>query len=1202
MDQFDAVYALFQIIHLLQQEPDGLSTSEIGERLRITRQTALKYIEHLDGVGLPIRQDGRNYYLDPDYRLLDYLSPADGELLALLVERFQQTSLGSQPGMTRLLDQLVQKLPGVLSGTTPRGSVKATEDDHRVFERLVEAKHKRRWVRLTYRAPNAPELTEWYAKPYSFVLPVWSDGMYLICEGRRENRREQRMTLKLSRIQTVTVLRDSFDLPAVHTLQSDLRSAWGVWQSSQPAQHVVLRFHGRLHDRLVESVWHPSQIIRRTEDDAVIWEAEIAEPREMIPWIRGWGPDVEVLEPQPLRELIARDYQRAASQYSDLPRADESALAALWAKYDRTTRLTHALVCHLLDVSAVAVVLWRSLAPGVRRWVCSLLDLPDNDAMHLCAYLAGLHDVGKAAPAFQWKAEGARASLAEAGFSSPAMPNMSYDHGSGSAAILRKALCESIAGLSLPEAHRLAVAVGGHHGQPVTDQQYRQAEGARGDGLWRDAQSALVGRVQETLGVLPQWKPLDDHGLNLFAIFMAGFTTLADWVGSNENYFTFQPAPADDAAYFNESLQRAETALDELGWVGWLGEVPPRDFGDVFSFEPNPQQAAVLAARSAISAPALIIIEAPTGIGKTELALHLADQAIREQQLAGLYIAMPTQATSNQMYQRTVKFVESAWPDQRVGLLLAHGQAEYNHDLQRAVAAAATDGTGVIAEEWFTSSRKRRLLSPYAVGTVDQALLGVLEVRHFFLRLFALAGKAVIFDEVHAYDTYMSQLFERLLEWLTAFGSPVILLSATLPERVRRAVADRLIPGSGVSLPAAPYPRATFLYPDRPAEVIALPRPVSRQVTIEHLGSELPDLITFLTDRLADGGCAAVLCNTVREAQGIFRALENSGQFGDDELSLFHAQYPPVWREPIETEVLERFGKAGNRPIRAVLVATQVIEQSLDLDFDVMVSSTAPIDLLIQRMGRLHRHPRIRPPRLMQPALALRAPQISNGIPSFGSDEWVYGRYPLLQTWWLVRDRLVLTLPDEIDALIEQVYPLADEAPILDDVPEPLALDLRASFRKLVTEDRGAAYKASLNLIRAPGDESLFAGLRSESDDEDDTPQPATRLSEQSVRVLCLHQLDSGWSLDPDTFVACPLDRQPTGAERREMMRYTLTIRNNNAVEVITALESQHAWSRAPQLKELRVLRFTDGVCHLSGKVILRLSKRYGLEFEQGKR
>jgi CRISPR-associated endonuclease/helicase Cas3 len=328
----------------------------------------------------------------------------------------------------------------------------------------------------------------------------------------------------------------------------------------------------------------------------------------------------------------------------------------------------------------------------------------------------------------------------------------------------------------------------------------------------------------------------------------------------------------------------------------------------------------------------------------------------------------------------------------------------------------------VEAQSWF-AAKKRPLLAPFGVGTIDQSLLSVLQTKHWFVRLFGLSGKVVIFDEVHAYDAYMSTILERVLHWLAEVDCTVILLSATLPEAKRKAFAKAYSGRDDGEYKR--YPRITLARPRHYPNAETDSSPVCAEIAMEEpraVGlrfamTDLPTLTATLSEQLTHGGCAAVISNTVNRSIEVYEHLRDN--LKDTECSLFHARTLQMWRREREEEVLRKFGKRDpqekdsdgyfinpDRPPRAVLVATQVIEQSLDLDFDLMISEIAPIDLLLQRSGRLHRHPRQRPAGLEKAQLIVLCDGEAAGPPpeSFGkSIEFVYDRYVLLRTWLAVR-------------------------------------------------------------------------------------------------------------------------------------------------------------------------------------------------------
>src|SRR5581483_738891 len=565
-------------------------------------------------------------------------------------------------------------------------------------------------------------------------------------------------------------------------------------------------------------------------------------------------------------------------------------------------------------------------------------------------------------------------------------------HGTVSALALR-ALLKDQFGLERRLAARLALVAGGHHGlfpRPADLACEKADEASWGAGPWVARRQLLVSVVADQLG-LPRDRPPQRLG-DAAAMTLAGFITVADWIGSNRAYFDYEDASAwtDPVAgvgdYWARAQAQARSALRSLGWLARPTRTEPRSFRELFApkiAEPNPLQSRVAEMADQLAGPALVLVEAPMGEGKTEAALYLADRWAADRGVSGLYVALPTQATSNQMLDRVQDFLTRRYPTDLVGLQLAHGAAELSPAAANLRARWARlsaicerggyDGApaGVVVADWF-SGRKRRLLAPFGVGTVDQSLMAVLQTRHMFVRLFALANKTVVVDEVHAYDAYMGTLLDLLLEWLAMLGSPVVLLSATLPSSRRRELLAAYARGLGVASPPESdtgYPRVSWVGAQSAGTAQVEASPLSRkEVRVRRVADDPAALAGDLAAALAQGGCAAVVCNTVRRARQVYGALES--YFAPGELMLLHSRFQAGARDRIEKEALVRFGhpeatvetengpKRTDRPRRAVLVATQVVEQSLDLDFDLMVSDLAPVDLLLQRVGRLHRHRR----------------------------------------------------------------------------------------------------------------------------------------------------------------------------------------------------------------------------------------------------
>ncbi len=504
---------------------------------------------------------------------------------------------------------------------------------------------------------------------------------------------------------------------------------------------------------------------------------------------------------------------------------------------------------------------------------------------------------------------------------------------------------------------------------------------------------------------------------------------------------------------------------------------------------------------------------------------------------------------------------------------------------------------------WFLP-RKRSLLAPFAVGTVDQALLSVLQTRHFFVRLFALSHKTVIFDEVHAYDTYMSTLFAELLGWLRVVGASVVLLSATLPAQMRQMLLSAYMGVDGPQLPSAPYPVITWAT-ETECGVIPLSAPQSRTVAVTWIDRDPETIAARLAEALCDGGCAAVICNTVARAQTVYRVLQAAKLVAADDRILFHARYPFAWRDEIEKTVLARFGKQSDRPAKAIVVATQVIEQSLDLDFDFMISDLAPVDLLLQRAGRLQRHTRAkRPPRLATPRLLVAAPQMVGNLADFGDDGYVYEPFVLLRSYLTLKDRDSITLPDETSGLIEAVY---GEEMTVDETSAPaFSATLQAALRKMQEHEEKDVLEARKRLIpRASNDRLLY--LRSPSLEEDSPElheafQALTRLGPRSIALVCLHYTPQGLSLEPDEDgPLVNLEHDPDSKLTRLLAQHTVSISQRAVVNFfLTQGTTPKAWREHPLLRDHYLVEFSGGTFALTGTPYrLRLSRQYGLEIEK---
>jgi CRISPR-associated endonuclease/helicase Cas3 len=513
------------------------------------------------------------------------------------------------------------------------------------------------------------------------------------------------------------------------------------------------------------------------------------------------------------------------------------------------------------------------------------------------------------------------------------------------------------------------------------------------------------------------------------------------------------------------------------------------------------------------------------------------------------------------------------------------------------------DEGDVEAQSWFTA-KKRPLLAPFGVGTIDQSLLSVLQTKHWFVRLFGLAGKMLIFDEVHAYDAYMSTILERLLHWLAEVDCTVIMLSATLPEAKRKALAKAYSGHFDVEYKR--YPRITLAGPRRyphlqtpsSPECVEIPKEKPRSVNLRFLTTDLPSLIVTLNQELKHGGCAAVISNTVNRSIEVYEHLRDN--LKDTDCSLFHARTLRMWRREREEEVLRKFGKGEkhdgtytnpNRPNRAVLVATQVIEQSLDLDFDLMVSEIAPVDLLLQRCGRLHRHARSRPAGLETPQFFVLCDAKADGPPpeSFGkSIEFVYDRYILLRTWQAIRQREDLEIPAEIETLVEAVY--GESAMACDDGWTDALGDAKERMKHNRNESEKAAGRLLIGHPKWPSD--LLEEFNDQLiDDEDpqvhEAVRAATREGDPSITVVMLP-------------VAVVLTYDPNVSEVRELLDRSAKLSHRGIFQsLLDKSRTPKEWAKSPHLRHARLLRYNGENQVRIGNYLLSVDRELGVAIEK---
>lgn len=864
----------------------------------------------------------------------------------------------------------------------------------------------------------------------------------------------------------------------------------------------------------------------------------------------------------------------------------------------------HPVLCHIVDVAAVAALLFTTHAPrALRQRLLGIVPGDERASLRLLLFVVALHDIGKYTPAFQAKVETFKPLLIALGFDLNAYDTARH-HGAAGLEFACNALVEI--GVEPAAALSLARAVTAHHGtfpkdENVTNRRLAGPERGRSP-LWDRARASAVSSLRDLFGVGRAERVEVDHA---YVMLLAGLTAVADWIGSMEEVFSYEPPQPSLASYWPLAQERAAAALERVGMRSF-DDTPAHAFEALFpGYEPWPLHRAAATVAASLAEPTLVVVEAPMGEGKTEAALLLANAAAARLGQQGLFIGLPTKATANQMLGRVRAFLHRTRPDAPSNLVLAHGDADLVEGYRSLVAIYDRDdrkGSGVRAETWFLP-KKRTLLADHAVGTIDQALLGVLRTPHAFVRLWGLAGKTVVLDEVHAYDAYTSAILDGLVRWLGALGTTVVLLSATLPSSRRAALVRSWRRGAGardeLAANDAQYPRVTVAARAAVTAEHVTPRGASVPVTVTRVDDNLDAIAEALARGTADGGCVGWICNTVDRAQQAYQAVQRAAD--GVETLLIHARMLPEERGRRETKLEHWLGPAqrgAQRPKRCVVVGTQVLEQSLDVDFDLLVTDLAPIDLLLQRAGRLHRHRdrKNRSPAHPSPHLWIVHPAGPPEDVPIRDVAVVYAEALVRGTLRVLEGRTTVTLPDDIEALVEAVYRAAP----------PPASD--ALFGKYIDHfGRACAQRqnAENRLLPNPTDpDDIFSALQMPFEDDDDPRvheelRAVTRDAEESVQVVCLVARDGGVFVDEHDPTPLDLAVTPDRVLAARLARRTIGVSRPSAVRLLLADTSYlpDAWRESAVLRHRRVVMFTNGEA-LVGDTRMRLHPELGLILE----
>lgn len=691
---------------------------------------------------------------------------------------------------------------------------------------------------------------------------------------------------------------------------------------------------------------------------------------------------------------------------------DPELIASSWGKAPPGHRDPpyHPLVYHSMDASAMAEALLTA-RPELIQALADLSGLDRGTARAWFLFAVAMHDLGKFAFNFQNKVpEFCR----EKNFSP--VSDLAFDHGAFGWALWHE-LTGQKSGRHYPS--RLSAWVHAaccHHGSIFGDDEYRYVDGYIAETAKHHARLWLEFCDAHFLGALPRPMPEGlkpaEKGPELWLV--AGLIVLADWLGSDKEIFKYHTPDMSLKGYWQHSLDAAQMSINKndlksasIAADFGLTDIFPKDVVSPTALQQWAMDVALP------EGPILAVLEDMTGSGKSEAAVLLAHRMMQAEKGTGLYWALPTMATANGLYPRLNTFYRQMFSDrQSPSLVLAHSGADLESKFMQTVRQndgmgdGCKDPTSAYCNAWYTEDRRRALWADIGVGTIDQALLAILPVKFQSLRLAALARKIIIVDEAHSYEPYVNKLMSTLLAFHRRLGGSAIILSATLDSKTRETLVRCFEQGTTENNtappPRMPFPHAELIEPGnandvdavrhQPARPIVQTRGSAADLSVIRHDSEQA-VLESLAAHNAQGRCALWVRNTVHDAMAAFEMVRAT--LPTAEVILFHARFIRVDRNRIENAVLERLDKSSLSENRRnlIVVATQVVEQSLDLDADAMVTDLAPLDVLIQRAGRLHRHNRSnRPP----PVLEIYGPAASDTVAAdwfskcFAKGQYVY--------------------------------------------------------------------------------------------------------------------------------------------------------------------------------------------------------------------
>ncbi len=917
-------------------------------------------------------------------------------------------------------------------------------------------------------------------------------------------------------------------------------------------------------------------------------------------------------------------------------------LDALWAKKTRDKNNIPQwlpLKTHLNDTREAMGFLWEHyLSQGVKDLIKNSMKTDTYDkesfAKNLCMFLGAVHDIGKASPYFQLKESFRRdkeldelilEKLKSAGFKDLdkffTADNIGVSHQSiGQFILLKRGVNITVADI-----------VGAHHGRPVKTSEIED----------RIHENHFYQNNDSSSEINKTWLSLHDE-IFTWALKVCGFSSakdipmlsqngqvilsalliMADWITSNENYFPL----------ININEDKIDEDRIKKGLLKWnndrtsLWEPLEVNLDTIYEerfklksgekFIPRDAQKRITEAIDRAENPGIVIFEAPMGMGKTEAALVAVEQLARKTGRTGMFFGLPTQATSNGIFSRVNAWLENLRDDMsyRRALRLLHGKAALNEEFANLSKSRnihdddENEKNVVTVNDWF-SGRKLSILDDFTVGTVDQFLLLALKQKHLMLRHLGFANKVVVIDEVHAYDAYMSVYLYQAIKWMGAYGVPVVILSATLPIERRNKLIENYMVGAGYKFRRLPkpknfdnneaYPLLTLNDCDKILQYDNFEKLVGIDYEVKRLSKEDSEDITRLIKIITSQGIVGVIVNTVKKAQEFAKLCTDV--FGEENVFIMHSLFIATDRYKKEKDLLDLIGKDGKRPDFKIVIGTQVIEQSLDIDFDVLITDLAPIDLLLQRMGREHRHKRDdRPENLKEPKVYVLN---SKDYDFDKASTYVYDPYLLFRTEYYLPDKI--NLPNDISRLVQLVYS-EKELTLeykLKDVYNKYSRDFKNKLRE--KESKAKSYRLGPPEVNKISDDNNILDWIEYSDKNAEASEikasAQVRDSDDTIEVIALKKCEGGYEFFDEKGILNPQDNKTAIKMAQHTIRLPRAVYYGYGIDkVIKYLEDYYnenlkEWDNQSWLKNtLGIVFDVNNEFRIFDK-ILRYDTKYGL-------